>query len=42
MHPLTPPQAERISAGIDRLTSQLANVSPPVRAGLLDGIDRTG
>jgi hypothetical protein len=34
MHPLTPPQAARIAARIDRLTSQLAKVSPPVRAGL--------
>lgn len=42
MHPLTLPQAERVAAGIDRLTSQLANVSPPVRAGLFDEIDRAG
>lgn len=42
VHPLTPPQTERIAARIDRLTSQLANVSPPVRAGLLDEIDRAG
>lgn len=34
------PQAERIAARIDRLTSQLAYVSPPVRAGLFDEIDR--
>jgi hypothetical protein len=40
MHPPTPPQAERIAAHIDQLTSQLANVSPPVRAGLFDEIDR--
>lgn len=40
MHPLTPLQAERIGARIDRLTSQLANVSAPVRAGLFDEIDR--
>lgn len=39
MDSLTPPQAERIGVRIDRLTSQLASVSPPVRAGLLDEID---
>ena len=41
MHALTPPQAERIAADIDRLTSQLAYVSPPVRAGRFDAIDRS-
>jgi hypothetical protein len=39
-HPLTPRQAERIAARIDRLASQLADVSPPARAGLFGEIDR--
>lgn len=38
--PLTPRQAERIAARIDQLTSQLANISPPVGGGVVDEIDR--
>ncbi len=37
---LTRPQADRIGARIDRLTSQLENISPPVDAGLFDEVDR--
>ncbi len=37
---LRPPQAERIAARIDRLASQLASISPPVDARLVDEIDR--
>lgn len=40
MRSLTPPQAERIAANVDRLTSQLASMSPPVDARLFDEIDR--